>query len=134
MCVWRQHYVHNVAGSDMLFPSDTAGRAVTDASLALPRSRFVRTVPVLSEAQRAEFNSLEMAMRKEFISQQLIHLVGCLDTNEEGGRSVVEGVGRVGVGERQPEDEDGGGAGRGQLRTDGNSMIIDLVSTGGEES
>ncbi|XP_030207067.1 condensin complex subunit 3 isoform X1 [Gadus morhua] len=53
---------------------------------------FVRTVPVLSEAQRAEFNSLEMAMRKEFISQQLIHLVGCLDTNEEGGRKRVLAV------------------------------------------
>uniref|UniRef100_A0A8C4ZNT9 Non-SMC condensin I complex, subunit G n=1 Tax=Gadus morhua TaxID=8049 RepID=A0A8C4ZNT9_GADMO len=50
------------------------------------------TVPVLSEAQRAEFNSLEMAMRKEFISQQLIHLVGCLDTNEEGGRKRVLAV------------------------------------------
>ncbi|CAL8333990.1 unnamed protein product [Lota lota] len=47
---------------------------------------FVRTLPVLSEEQRAEFNTLEMAMRKEFISQQLIHLASCLDTKEEGGR------------------------------------------------
>ena len=63
---------------------------MTDTASALLCFRFVRTVPVLSEEQRAEFNTLEMAMRKEFISQQLIHLAGCLDTNEEGGRSVVE--------------------------------------------
>lgn len=43
-------------------------------------------MPVLSEEQRADFNQLELVMTKEFISQQLIHLIGCLDTNEEGGR------------------------------------------------
>ena len=41
---------------------------------------------MLSEEQRADFGQLEMVMTKEFISQQLIHLTGCLDTNEEGGR------------------------------------------------
>ncbi len=30
---------------------------------------------------------LEMAMTQEFAGQQLIMLVGCLDTSEEGGRS-----------------------------------------------
>lgn len=43
-------------------------------------------MPILSEEQRADFNQLELVMTKEFISQQLIHLIGCLDTNEEGGR------------------------------------------------
>lgn len=43
-------------------------------------------MPVLSEERRADFNQLELVMTKEFISQQLIHLIGCLDTNEEGGR------------------------------------------------
>lgn len=48
--------------------------------------RYLRAVPLLSEEQRADFNQLELVMTKEFISQQLIHLIGCLDTNEEGGR------------------------------------------------
>lgn len=45
-------------------------------------------MPALSEEQRADFNQLELVMTKEFISQQLIHLIGCLDTNEEGGRYI----------------------------------------------
>lgn len=48
--------------------------------------RYLKAVPVLSEEQRADFNQVELVMTKEFISQQLIHLIGCLDTNEEGGR------------------------------------------------
>uniref|UniRef100_A0A673CC08 Non-SMC condensin I complex, subunit G n=1 Tax=Sphaeramia orbicularis TaxID=375764 RepID=A0A673CC08_9TELE len=47
---------------------------------------YLKAVPVLSEEQRANFNQLELVMTKEFISQQLIHLIGCLDTNEEGSR------------------------------------------------
>ncbi|XP_070837407.1 condensin complex subunit 3 [Chaetodon trifascialis] len=47
---------------------------------------YLKAVPVLSEEQRADFNQLELVMTKEFISQQLIHLIRCLDTNEEGGR------------------------------------------------
>ncbi|CAK6972201.1 condensin complex subunit 3 [Scomber scombrus] len=50
---------------------------------------YLKAVPVLSEEQRADFNQLELVMTKEFISQQLIHLIGCLDTNEEGGRKRV---------------------------------------------
>uniref|UniRef100_A0A667X3U5 Non-SMC condensin I complex, subunit G n=1 Tax=Myripristis murdjan TaxID=586833 RepID=A0A667X3U5_9TELE len=50
---------------------------------------YLKAVPVLSEEQRADFNQLELVMTKEFISQQLIHLTGCLDTNEEGGRRRV---------------------------------------------
>ncbi|KAM7394250.1 hypothetical protein PAMP_021063 [Pampus punctatissimus] len=50
---------------------------------------YLKAVPLLSEEQRADFNQLELVMTKEFISQQLIHLIGCLDTNEEGGRKRV---------------------------------------------
>ncbi|MED6247298.1 hypothetical protein ATANTOWER_022637 [Ataeniobius toweri] len=53
---------------------------------------FLKAVPVLTEEQRADFNQLELVMTKEFISQQLIHLIGCLDTNEEGGRKRVLAV------------------------------------------
>ncbi|XP_062334089.1 condensin complex subunit 3 [Osmerus eperlanus] len=53
---------------------------------------YLKGVPVLSEEQRADFGQLEMVMTKEFISQQLIHLTGCLDTNEEGGRKRVVAV------------------------------------------
>lgn len=48
--------------------------------------RYLKAVPVLSEEQRADFNQLELVMTKEFVSQQFIHLIRCLDTNEEGGR------------------------------------------------
>ncbi|KAM6940561.1 condensin complex subunit 3 [Xenentodon cancila] len=53
---------------------------------------YLKAVPVLSEEQRADFNQVELVMTKEFISQQLIHLIGCLDTNEEGGRKRVLAV------------------------------------------
>ncbi|XP_068178077.1 condensin complex subunit 3 isoform X2 [Antennarius striatus] len=54
--------------------------------------RYLKAVPLLSEEQRADFTQLELVMTKEFISQQLIHLIGCLDTNEEGGRKRVLAV------------------------------------------
>uniref|UniRef100_H3CGA7 Non-SMC condensin I complex, subunit G n=1 Tax=Tetraodon nigroviridis TaxID=99883 RepID=H3CGA7_TETNG len=53
---------------------------------------YLKAVPVLSEEQRADFTQLELVMTKEFVSQQLIHLIGCLDTNEEGGRKRVLAV------------------------------------------
>ncbi|XP_061840431.1 condensin complex subunit 3 isoform X1 [Nerophis lumbriciformis] len=53
---------------------------------------YLKAVPVLSEEQRADLNQLELVMTKEFISQQLIQLIGCLDTNEEGGRKRVVAV------------------------------------------
>ncbi|XP_071779296.1 condensin complex subunit 3 [Centroberyx gerrardi] len=53
---------------------------------------YLKAVPVLSEEQRADFNQLELVMTKEFVSQQFIHLTGCLDTNEEGGRKRVLAV------------------------------------------
>ncbi|XP_053712773.1 condensin complex subunit 3-like [Synchiropus splendidus] len=53
---------------------------------------YLKSVPALTEEQRADFSQLELVMIKEFISQQLIHLIGCLDTNEEGGRKRVLAV------------------------------------------
>ncbi|XP_052356854.1 condensin complex subunit 3-like [Oncorhynchus keta] len=53
---------------------------------------YVKCVPVLSEELKGDFAQLELVMTKEFISQQLIHLTGCLDTNEEGGRKRVVAV------------------------------------------
>ncbi|XP_011473381.2 condensin complex subunit 3 [Oryzias latipes] len=53
---------------------------------------YLKAVPLLTEEQRGDFNQLELVMTKEFISQQLIHLIRCLDTNEEGGRKRVLAV------------------------------------------
>ncbi|KAM9819142.1 condensin complex subunit 3 [Syngnathus typhle] len=53
---------------------------------------YLKVVPALSEEQRADLTQLELVMTKDFISQQLIHLIGCLDTNEEGGRKRVLAV------------------------------------------
>ncbi|XP_030643568.1 condensin complex subunit 3 [Chanos chanos] len=53
---------------------------------------YLKGIPVLSEEQRADFSQLEMVMTKEFIGQQLILLIDCLDTAEEGGRKRVMAV------------------------------------------
>lgn len=55
-------------------------------------SGYIKAVPVFSEEKRADFHSLVLVMTKEFISQQLIHLIGCLDTSEEGSRKCVFAV------------------------------------------
>ncbi|OCT99386.1 hypothetical protein XELAEV_18005164mg [Xenopus laevis] len=49
-------------------------------------SSYLQTLPVLSEDQRADMTKIEDLMTKEFIGQQLILTIGCLDTSEEGGR------------------------------------------------
>lgn len=46
----------------------------------------MKTLPAMSEDDRADLTQLESVMMKEFITQQLIQLVDCLDTAEEGGR------------------------------------------------
>ncbi|XP_039607490.1 condensin complex subunit 3 isoform X1 [Polypterus senegalus] len=51
--------------------------------------KFLKSIPVLTEEQKADFKYLEIVMTKEFIGQQLVILVGCLDTAEEGGRKRV---------------------------------------------
>lgn len=50
---------------------------------------FLKSITQLSEEQRADMTQLEMVMTQEFVGQQLILLVGCLDTSEEGGRSDI---------------------------------------------
>ncbi|XP_013815535.1 condensin complex subunit 3 isoform X3 [Apteryx mantelli] len=47
---------------------------------------YLQNMPVLSEEQREDFSCFENLMTKEFIGQQLIHIIGCTDTTEEGGR------------------------------------------------
>ncbi|MBN3286093.1 CND3 protein, partial [Polyodon spathula] len=53
---------------------------------------YLKSIPVMTEEQKADFTQVESVMTKEFISQQLILLVGCLDTAEEGGRKRVLAV------------------------------------------
>ncbi|NXI53842.1 CND3 protein, partial [Chloroceryle aenea] len=47
---------------------------------------YIQNMPVLSEEQREDFNCFENLMTKEFIGQQLILIIDCMDTTEEGGR------------------------------------------------
>ncbi|XP_025908196.1 condensin complex subunit 3 [Nothoprocta perdicaria] len=47
---------------------------------------YLQSMPALSEEQREDFSCYENLMTKEFIGQQLIHIIGCTDTSEEGGR------------------------------------------------
>ncbi|XP_068536096.1 condensin complex subunit 3 [Anas acuta] len=47
---------------------------------------YIQSMPVLSEEQKEDFTCFENLMTKEFIGQQLIHIIGCMDTTEEGGR------------------------------------------------
>uniref|UniRef100_A0A5S6MF95 CCR4-NOT transcription complex subunit 9 n=1 Tax=Xenopus tropicalis TaxID=8364 RepID=A0A5S6MF95_XENTR len=49
-------------------------------------SSYLQTLPVLTEEQRADMTKIEDLMTREFIGQQLILTIGCLDTSEEGGR------------------------------------------------
>ncbi|NXQ53528.1 CND3 protein, partial [Anthoscopus minutus] len=47
---------------------------------------YLQNMPILSEEQKEDFNCFENLMTKEFIGQQLILIIGCMDTTEEGGR------------------------------------------------
>ncbi|KAM4049960.1 condensin complex subunit 3 [Anomaloglossus baeobatrachus] len=47
---------------------------------------YLRSLPVLIEEEKADMTRIEDLMTKSFIGQQLIHIIGCLDTSEEGGR------------------------------------------------
>ncbi|KAM3937548.1 condensin complex subunit 3 [Leptodactylus fuscus] len=53
---------------------------------------YLRTVPVLTEDEKADMTKIEDLMTKAFIGQQLIHIIGCLDTSEEGGRKRLVAV------------------------------------------
>ncbi|MEE6462406.1 hypothetical protein FKM82_001582 [Ascaphus truei] len=47
---------------------------------------YLQNPAVLTEEQKADMTQIEDMLTKEFIGQQLILIVGCLDTSEEGGR------------------------------------------------
>ncbi|XP_046698674.1 condensin complex subunit 3 isoform X1 [Silurus meridionalis] len=53
---------------------------------------YMKTLPAMCEDDRSDLTQLESVMMKEFITQQLIQLVDCLDTAEEGGRKRVLAV------------------------------------------
>ncbi|MFT7807528.1 condensin complex subunit 3-like [Arapaima gigas] len=53
---------------------------------------YLKSIPALSEEARADISQVDVVLSKEFIGQQLILLVGCLDTAEEGGRKRVLAV------------------------------------------
>ncbi|XP_055061410.2 condensin complex subunit 3 isoform X1 [Misgurnus anguillicaudatus] len=53
---------------------------------------FLKSISELSEEQRADMTQLEIVMTQQFVGQQLILLVGCLDTSEEGGRKRMVAV------------------------------------------
>ncbi|NXL06508.1 CND3 protein, partial [Mesembrinibis cayennensis] len=53
---------------------------------------YLQNMPVLSEEQREDFTCFENLMTKEFIGQQLILIIGCMDTMEEGGRKHLLGT------------------------------------------
>ncbi|XP_072921041.1 condensin complex subunit 3 [Hemitrygon akajei] len=63
--------------------------AATYASYLLS---YLKNLPVLKESMKANFAEVEDVMKKEFISQELLSLVGCLDTSEEGGRKCMLSV------------------------------------------
>lgn len=47
---------------------------------------YLQNMPILTEERKEDFNCFENLMTKEFIGQQLILIIGCMDTMEEGGR------------------------------------------------
>ncbi|KAM6136681.1 condensin complex subunit 3 [Phoenicopterus ruber ruber] len=53
---------------------------------------YLQNMPILSEEQKEDFNCFENLMTKEFIGQQLILIIGCMDTTEEGGRKHLLGT------------------------------------------
>uniref|UniRef100_A0ACB8E6Q4 Uncharacterized protein n=1 Tax=Sphaerodactylus townsendi TaxID=933632 RepID=A0ACB8E6Q4_9SAUR len=47
---------------------------------------YLQNVPVLSPEEKEDMTCVEHLMTKEFIGRQLILMIGCMDTTEEGGR------------------------------------------------
>ncbi|XP_015281754.1 PREDICTED: condensin complex subunit 3 [Gekko japonicus] len=47
---------------------------------------YLQNMPVLSPDEKEDMTCIEHLMAKEFIGRQLILLIGCMDTTEEGGR------------------------------------------------
>ncbi|KAL8207577.1 UNVERIFIED_CONTAM: hypothetical protein K2H54_059174 [Gekko kuhli] len=46
----------------------------------------LRNMPVLSEEEKEDMTCIEHLMAQEFIGRQLVLMIGCMDTTEEGGR------------------------------------------------
>ncbi|XP_008109506.1 condensin complex subunit 3 isoform X2 [Anolis carolinensis] len=47
---------------------------------------YIQNVPVLSQEEKEDMTCLDNLMTRECIGQQLILMLGCMDTSEEGGR------------------------------------------------
>ncbi|NXF88118.1 CND3 protein, partial [Eubucco bourcierii] len=47
---------------------------------------YLQNIPVVTEEQKEDFSFFENLMTKEFVGQQLILIIDCMDTSEEGGR------------------------------------------------
>ncbi|XP_053113435.1 condensin complex subunit 3 isoform X2 [Hemicordylus capensis] len=47
---------------------------------------YLQSIPALSQEENEDMACIEHLMTKEFIGQQLILMIGCMDTSEEGGR------------------------------------------------
>ncbi|XP_063165924.1 condensin complex subunit 3 [Candoia aspera] len=47
---------------------------------------YFQSVQVLSEEEKEDMTCIEQLMTKEFIGQQLVLMIGCMDITEEGGR------------------------------------------------
>ncbi|KAJ7327177.1 hypothetical protein JRQ81_016936 [Phrynocephalus forsythii] len=47
---------------------------------------YLQNMPVLNGEEREDMTCIERLMTKEFIGQQLLIIIGCMDTTEEGGR------------------------------------------------
>ncbi|XP_060633898.2 condensin complex subunit 3 isoform X2 [Anolis sagrei] len=47
---------------------------------------YLQNLPVLSQEEKEDMTCLDNLMTKECIGQQLILMLGCMDTSEEGGR------------------------------------------------
>lgn len=43
-------------------------------------------MPVLNGDKKEDMDFIEHLMTKEFVGQQLLIIIGCMDTAEEGGR------------------------------------------------
>ncbi|XP_058049322.1 condensin complex subunit 3 isoform X1 [Ahaetulla prasina] len=47
---------------------------------------YFQSIPVFSQEEKEDLACIEQLMTKEFIGQQLILMIGCMDITEEGGR------------------------------------------------
>ncbi|XP_070804872.1 condensin complex subunit 3 isoform X1 [Pituophis catenifer annectens] len=53
---------------------------------------YFQSIPVLNQEEKEDLACIEQLMTKEFIGQQLILIIGCMDITEEGGRKKMLSV------------------------------------------